>query len=402
MCCCCCCPATISALFCLWLQSGCSKGTVAGALTFFPPEPALYEFERRDRRGRVLEPGEEAEVEEPTSGSPQSPNGANGPADGGESSDEGDVGALRGPNRTGPLETPETKRQTNQRMKSPIEQLTEQAAERSKRAKLRALSDARDAAAGVSYRLLLDPRIQMPPHDDHCIQTIKIPSPRGVYIAACLYSVPLARLRPDTKTIIYSHGNATDIGAMFPIQVLLSHSLDCHVLVYDYSGYGESGGVPDEKSTYRDIDAVYDYVCDQVVHGATQNIVLYGQSVGSGPCCYMAAKLAKEQTKLGGMVLHSPLMSGMRVLTPSRLLACLDIYPNIDRIKLVRCPTMIIHGRLDQEVDIEHGTTMYSAIPDPFKAEPWWVADRGHNDITDGPAKLAEYIRRLRAFLVSL
>ena len=39
-----------------------------------------------------------------------------------------------------------------------------------------------------------------------------------------------------------------------------------------------------------------------------------------------------------GMVLHSPIMSGMRVLTPSRALACLDIYPNIDRIKKVKAP----------------------------------------------------------------
>lgn len=84
------------------------------------------------------------------------------------------------------------------------------------------------------------------------------------------------------------------------------------------------------------------------------------------------------------------------------MLACLDIYPNIDRIKKVQCPVFIIHGRLDQEVDISHGQEMYHAIPSQYKREPWWVRDRGHNDITDGPGKLGEYIRRLRQFLLSL
>jgi fermentation-respiration switch protein FrsA (DUF1100 family) len=80
----------------------------------------------------------------------------------------------------------------------------------------------------------------------------------------------------------------------------------------------------------------------------------------------------------------------------------LDIYPNIDRIEHVNCPVMVIHGRLDQEVDICHGRDLYRAIPVEFQADPWWVPDRGHNDITDGAGKLAEYVRRLRAYLNSL
>ena len=85
-----------------------------------------------------------------------------------------------------------------------------------------------------------------------------------------------------------------------------------------------------------------------------------------------------------------------------RLLACLDIYPNIDRIKHVNCPVMVIHGKLDQEVDISHGVQLHRAVPSHLRRDPWWVPDRGHNDITDGSGKLAEYIRRIRAYLQSL
>jgi len=302
--CCCCCPPAISALFCLWIQSGCSKGTVAGALTFFPPEPALYQFERHTEDGKVLGADEEA----PDPAEKSKKNGTT-------ASDDDSVGEIQDPSRKGPLEIQETRDKTNAKMKSPIEQLTDQAAERRKRSKTRNVRDARDAAYGVHYRLLLDPRLQVPPHDEHAIQAVKIPSPKGVHIAAVIYRVPPERCTERTKTILISHGNATDNGAMFPIQVILAHSLDCHVVSYDYSGYGESGGVPDECATYRDIDAVFDYTVDQVASGKEENVVLYGQSVGSGPCCYL---VAKRDQKIGGMILHSPFTSGMRVLTPSR------------------------------------------------------------------------------------
>ena len=63
---------------------------------------------------------------------------------------------------------------------------------------------------------------------------------------------------------------------------------------------------------------------------------------------------------------------------------------------------MVIHGKLDQEVDFSHGLDLYRAVPSDLRREPWWVPDRGHNDITDGTGKLGEYIRRIRTFLTSL
>lgn len=61
---------------------------------------------------------------------------------------------------------------------------------------------------------------------------------------------------------------------------------------------------------------------------------------------------------------------------------------------------MIIHGVLDQEVDVAHGQEMDRNIPEEFRREPWWVPNRGHNDVTEG--KLPEYVRRLRFFLNTL
>ncbi|GKZ00989.1 hypothetical protein MPSEU_001050400 [Mayamaea pseudoterrestris] len=386
---CCCCPSAISAIFCLWCQSGCRASTVAGALTFFPPEPPLYQFERHDKHGNFL-----GEREAGTNEDKDDDDNKRTDSDGDSS-----IGEIQGPPSSQPLEA-ETKGQTQKKIKSPIQELTDQAKLRKRRAVERKTRDSNDAKHGVTFKLLLDPRLQVPPHDEGAITAVKIASPRNVYIGALIYRVPVHRRTSSTRTMLFSHGNATDLGATFPMQVVLAHSLDINVVVYDYSGYGESGGVPTEASTYRDIDAVYDYVLDTLADGDSTKIILYGQSVGSGPCCYLASK--KDVGVLGGLILHSPFTSGMRVLTPSRLLACLDIYPNIDRIPKVNCPVMVIHGKLDQEVDFSHGLQLYRAVAPDLRREPWWVPDRGHNDITDGTGKLGEYIRRIRTFLLSL
>ena len=105
-----------------------------------------------------------------------------------------------------------------------------------------------------------------------------------------------------------------DCGEMFSFHARLALELNINVVSYDYSGYGESGGVAMETNTYSDIKGVYEWTLKNVCVGDESRIVWYGQSVGSGPCCF----LAKQVDGLGGMVLHSPFTSGMRVLTPRR------------------------------------------------------------------------------------
>lgn len=323
---CCCCPAAIQALFCLWVQSGCSKGSVAGALTFFPPEPPLYEFERRGKDGEAL-PDENDDDENDEGDDNEENNNGTGPTseEGAENyqDEDGELAVPTGASpaleqRRAPSQRGSSKKEGNdkkkKKAKSPAAQLTERAKMLRSRGKARNARDKEDAKAGVTYKLRLDHRLPNPPSYGAPVEAIKIPSKDGTYIATIVYKVPEDHITPETKTIIYSHGNATDIGAMYPLQAMLVQSLLCNVVSYDYSGYGESGGVAMEANTYKDIAAVYDYTLKNVAEGNASNIVLYGQSVGSGPSCH----LAMRETDIGGLILHSPFTSGMRVLTPSR------------------------------------------------------------------------------------
>lgn len=66
--------------------------------------------------------------------------------------------------------------------------------------------------------------------------------------------------------------------------------------------------------------------------------------------CLLLLLLDAELLLYKGVVLHSPILSGMRVLTESRALSCLDIYPNVDRASRLSCPVMVMHGMKDEEV----------------------------------------------------
>ena len=91
----------------------------------------------------------------------------------------------------------------------------------------------------------------------------------------------------------------------------LVRSVDCNLLCYDYSGYGQSGGEgPSVSDTYADIDACLAWLLDNGKE--LKDIVLYGQSVGSGP----SVNLAARTPGFAGVILHSPLCSGERDVCP--------------------------------------------------------------------------------------
>jgi hypothetical protein len=72
--------------------------------------------------------------------------------------------------------------------------------------------------------------------------------------------------RPTKTTILYSHGNAADIGAMFEFLILLRDYLPVNVFHYEYIGYGlakmegESPLTPNEHTTYESAEAAFEYL----------------------------------------------------------------------------------------------------------------------------------------------
>ncbi|XP_021739364.1 protein ABHD17B-like [Chenopodium quinoa] len=212
---------------------------------------------------------------------------------------------------------------------------------------------------------------------------LKLSTKKGNEIVAVFMRNPVAKL-----TVLYSHGNAADLGQMYELFGELSIHLRVNLMGYDYSGYGQSTGKPNEQNTYADIEAAYRCLVER--YGVKEeDVILYGQSVGSGPTLDLATRLPK----LRAVVLHSPIMSGLRVMYPVKRSYWFDIYKNIDKIPLVSCPVLVIHGTSDDVVDWSHGKQLWENCKEKY--EPLWVKGGNHCDLELYP----EYIKHLKKFI---
>ncbi|CAN4081657.1 unnamed protein product [Withania somnifera] len=218
------------------------------------------------------------------------------------------------------------------------------------------------------------------------VDILKLGTKKGTEIMAMYVRNPAAKL-----TVLYSHGNAADLGQMYDLFTELSLHLRVNLMGYDYSGYGQSTGKPSEQNTYADIEAAYK--CLEETYGVKEeHVILYGQSVGSGPTLNLALRLSR----LRAVVLHSGILSGVRVLHPVKRTYWFDIYKNIDKIPLVECPVLIIHGTADDVVDFSHGKQLFDLCKQKY--DPLWVEGGNHCDLELYP----EYIKHLKKFISAI
>ncbi|KAL5177022.1 Alpha/beta hydrolase domain-containing protein 17C [Glycine soja] len=215
------------------------------------------------------------------------------------------------------------------------------------------------------------------------VDVLKLCTRRGNSVVAMYIRNPSASL-----TMLYSHGNAADLGQLYDLFSQLSLHLRLNLLCYDYSGYGQSSGKPSEQNTYADIEAAYK--CLVEMYGAKEeDIILYGQSVGSGPTTDLATRLPN----LRAVILHSPILSGLRVIYPVKKTYWFDIYKNIDKIPLVNCPVL---GTADDVVDYSHGKQLWEHCKQKY--EPLWIKGGNHCNLELYP----QYIKHLKKFITAI
>lgn len=85
--------------------------------------------------------------------------------------------------------------------------------------------------------------------------------------------------------LVFFHGNAGNITNRAPIAAELAKR-GVTTLVFDWRGYGKSGGSPSESALYRDAEAAYSFAA---TIAPRERISLYGESLG-GPYAAWIAK----------------------------------------------------------------------------------------------------------------
>lgn len=206
----------------------------------------------------------------------------------------------------------------------------------------------------------------------------------GNRIPAFHIEYPNTNTKITPVTILYSHANAEDLGCIYPWCKYLSRQLKVNIFAYDYTGYGLASeeGKPSEAQCYADIDAAYDYLRLRM-HIPASQIVLYGRSLGSGPSCYLAAEtsVAQDEETVGGLILHAPFLSVFRIVFESGCTLLGDQFPNVDYVPSILTPTLLIHGKVDKVVPMEHSIQLYDKLDDESRTPPLFIEDMGHNNV---------------------
>mmetsp|Transcript_34641 Transcript_34641/g.79302 ORF Transcript_34641/g.79302 Transcript_34641/m.79302 type:complete len:393 (-) Transcript_34641:234-1412(-) len=202
--------------------------------------------------------------------------------------------------------------------------------------------------------------------------------------------------------LLHCHGNATDVGMMMGPYMELSKLLGVDVVGVEYSGYGASS--PDLHTTHlaTDVEAAYRFLLEQGVPAT--KIVAYGQSIGSSPVTRLAAK-----HQLGGLILHSPLASGLKVVEregqsaccrPSCVISCFDVFTNDRYILKVKCLVFIMHGEADEVVPLHNAQLLHRKCRPSSQWPAYFRSGAGHNNLIETDIK--GYYCRVAGFLTEV
>lgn len=182
------------------------------------------------------------------------------------------------------------------------------------------------------------------------------------------------KAKKGKPTIVYFHGNAGNITYILPIaNYFITQGFG--ILLVEYRGYGGNPGHPSEQGLYQDGHSAIKFLLNQSV--STSNLVIYGQSLGSG----VAVEMARDYQSCA-LILQSPFTSMYDVVHwhyPWIFFNPWDGYDSINKIGKINTPVLILNGKKDDVVPYQQGQTLFKAVRGQKKLVIY--PDKGHNDL---------------------
>lgn len=178
-------------------------------------------------------------------------------------------------------------------------------------------------------------------------------------------------------TLVFFHGNSGNISHRF-YKVEHYARAGYGILLVGYRGYGGNPGQPSEQGFYHDGRANLNWL---IKNQGVDNIVLYGESIGSGP----ATQLATEYD-IQGLVLEVPFSSLLDIaqnryfFIPVKPLLK-DPFMNWQKIAHINAPLLILHGHKDVVTPYKFAKKLYDHAIEPKKMIDF--PEGAHNNLYD-------------------
>lgn len=211
-------------------------------------------------------------------------------------------------------------------------------------------------------------------------------------------------------TVTFLHGNTEDIGTHIA-EIAWMPAAGLNVFLFDYRGYGLSGGTPGLPGVLNDIESALRVVTARRDLG--RGIIVYGQSIGGALAPYVLARSAQRHRVKAlitdgafasfGMIARDALGDYLfrHAAWGSGPLRRIDAYSPVDAIaRLAPIPVLIIHSDADKVVAPGHARLLYAAARAPKTL--WLLPQGAHARTLRDPATADIRSRWLRYALTAL
>ena len=193
---------------------------------------------------------------------------------------------------------------------------------------------------------------------DVSIQKVKIKTKDGIELLSWYHKKNFV----DYKTILFLHGNA---GSLENRIHKINHfkNININFLIISWRGFSGNKGQPTEEGLYEDARSAVRWLKSNGI--SEKQIIIYGESLGTG----IATEIAQNKN-FGGIILESPFTSMINAgkdkypYLPVKLLLK-DKYESNKKIKNIKSPILIMHGKLDKLVPFTMGKEMYELSNEP-------------------------------------
>lgn len=186
-------------------------------------------------------------------------------------------------------------------------------------------------------------------------QRVSLQTADGLTLAA-LFRSPSA----GQRVVVFFHGNGDNWdGAALANRDIAAAGYG--VLLCEYRGYSANPGTPGEAGFYADGRAAIAWLAGQGI--GPDQIVLAGNSIGSGPAAQLAAEFHPAGLVLisGFTNLPDVVSAGLPWL-PARWLVR-DKFENREKIARLKIPILLLHGTEDQLVPAAQALMLKAANP---------------------------------------
>lgn len=186
-----------------------------------------------------------------------------------------------------------------------------------------------------------------------------------------------ARPKNNRPTVLFFHGNAGAVShRAYRFHELMAHG--CGVFVLGYPGYGGNAGEPSEANFHEASRLAYDYLRASGIESS--DIIIYGESIGSGVAVQLAAEVSAK-----GLILEAPMSSAIDVARehyPYLLVGLFlkDRYRSDEFIDKIDMPLLVIHGEQDAIIPLQLGKKLVDRAVEPKTLVV--IEGAGHNNLS--------------------